>query len=69
MDRRVIEIDALFMNLIPMQHLFIFLILILGAFLTLLFLPSLLELRNPKDPGPRKIAEFSTHQDENLANN
>ena len=29
----------------------------LGIFLTLLFLPTLLELRKPKDLGPRKIAE------------
>jgi hypothetical protein len=51
-----------------MQHLFIFLILALGVFLTLLFLPSLLELRNPKDPGPRRIAELTATQDETLAN-
>ncbi|UCC58076.1 MAG: hypothetical protein JSW14_06885 [Candidatus Bathyarchaeum sp.] len=61
--------DALFLNLIPMQHLFIFLILILGAFLTLLFLPSILELRNPKDAVPRRIAEISAEQDEYLVNN
>lgn len=35
----------------------IFLILVLGVFLLLLLLPSLLELRKPKDAGPRNITE------------
>ncbi|KPV64756.1 MAG: hypothetical protein AOA65_0823 [Candidatus Bathyarchaeota archaeon BA1] len=35
----------------------IFLILMLCGFIMLIFLPALLELKRPKDPGPRRIAE------------
>jgi hypothetical protein len=40
------------------------LILALCAFIFLLFLPSILELKRPKDPGPRKIAEITTEKDD-----
>jgi hypothetical protein len=44
--------------------MFILLILALCAFILLLFLPSLLELKRPKDPGPRKIDETTTEKDD-----
>ena len=43
-----------------MQHQLVFLFFILGAFLPLLLLHSLLELRNPKDDRPRRIVETVT---------
>ncbi|MCZ2808836.1 MAG: hypothetical protein O2V44_05730 [Candidatus Bathyarchaeota archaeon] len=55
----------MFPNLTPVHLILIFLILALGAFLTLLLLPSLLELRKPKDSGPRKIAEATTEDEKN----
>jgi len=33
------------------------LILALFVFIIILFLPALIELKRPKDPGPRKITE------------
>jgi hypothetical protein len=40
--------------------LLIFLVIIIAAFIIVLFLPTILELRKPKDAGPRKITEEST---------
>jgi hypothetical protein len=40
-------------------YLLIFLIIIIAAFIILLLLPALLELRRPKDAGPRKMPETS----------
>ncbi|MHC3128627.1 MAG: hypothetical protein IBV52_00920 [Candidatus Bathyarchaeota archaeon] len=54
----------MFPSLTPVHLFLIFLILALGAFLTLLLLPSLLELRKPKDAGPRKIDEEASPDDE-----
>jgi len=51
-------------NPISTPYLFILLILALCAFIFLLFLPSLLELKRPKDSGPRKISEITTENDD-----
>jgi len=51
-------------NPISSPYLLIILILALCVFIIFLFLPSILELRRPKDPGPRKIAEATTEKDE-----
>jgi len=51
-------------NPISTLYLFILLILALCAFIILLFLPSIIELKRPKDPGPRKIAEIATEKDD-----
>jgi hypothetical protein len=40
------------------------LIIIIAAFIIILFLPAILELRKPKDAGPRKIAEKSEDEKE-----
>jgi hypothetical protein len=49
----------LFVNLTPVHYLLIFLIIVIAAFIIILLLPAILELRKPKDAGPRKIAEKS----------
>jgi len=49
----------LFVNLTPVHYLLIFLIIVISAFIIILLLPAILELRKPKDSGPRKIAEKS----------
>ena len=51
-------------NPISTSYLFILLILALCGFIFLLFLPSILELKRPKDSGPRKIAEITTEKDD-----
>jgi hypothetical protein len=51
-------------NPISTPYVLILLILALCAFIFLLFLPSILELKRPKDPGPRKIAEITTEKDD-----
>jgi hypothetical protein len=51
-------------NSISTLYVFILLILALCAFIFLVFLPSILELKRPKDPGPRKIAEITTEKDD-----
>lgn len=56
----------MFANLISTQNQTIFLIMILGIFLFLLFLPTLLELKKPKDAGPRRIAKLDSEEDEGL---
>ena len=35
----------------------IFLVIVVAAFILVLLLPAILELRRPKDAGPRKIAD------------
>lgn len=54
----------LVLNSISTLYLFILLILALCVFVILLFLPSILELKRPKDPGPRKIAEITSEEDD-----
>ena len=46
-----------------MHYLLIFLIIV--AFIIILLLPAILELRKPKDAGPRKITETATEEEEN----
>jgi hypothetical protein len=46
------------------HYLLIFLIIVIAAFIIILLLPAILELRKPKDAGPRKIAE-NPEEDEN----
>jgi hypothetical protein len=48
-----------------MHYLLILLIIVIVAFIVILLLPAILELRKPKDAGPRKIAETSTEDEEN----
>ena len=50
---------VLFVNLAPVHYLLIFLVIVIAAFIIILFLPAILELRKPKDAGPRKIDETS----------
>jgi hypothetical protein len=50
------EIDVLF-DLSPAHYLLIFLVIIVAAFILILLLPAILELRKPKDAGPRRIDE------------
>jgi hypothetical protein len=52
-------------NLTPIHYLLIFLIIIIVAFIIILLLPAILELRKPKDAGPRKITETATEEEEN----
>jgi hypothetical protein len=40
-----------------MHYLLIFLIIIIVDFIIIFLSPAILELRKPKDAGPRKIAE------------
>ena len=47
---------------ISTPHVFILLAFALCLFIFLLFLPSILELKRPKDPGPRRIAEIATEK-------
>jgi len=47
-----------------MHYLLIFSILIIAAFIIILLLPAILELRKPKDAGPRKIPETSEEDEE-----
>jgi len=51
-------------NAVSTPRLFILLILVLCAFTVLLFLPSILELKRPKDAGPRRIAETTFEKDD-----
>jgi hypothetical protein len=51
-------------NLTPIHYLLIFLIIIIVAFIIILLLPAILELRKPKDAGPRKITEKSEDEKE-----
>jgi hypothetical protein len=51
-------------NPISSLYLFIILTFALCTFIIFLFLPLILELRRPKDPGPRKIVEVTTEKDE-----
>jgi len=51
-------------NPVSTSHVLILSILALCAFIILLYLPSILELKRPKDPGPRKIAEITTEKDD-----
>jgi hypothetical protein len=44
-------------NLTPLHYLLIILIIVIAAFIIILLLPAILELRKPKDAGPRRIAE------------
>jgi hypothetical protein len=46
-----------------MHYLLIFLIIIIAAFIAVLLLPAILELRKPKDAGPRKMPETSTEDE------
>jgi hypothetical protein len=48
------EIDVLF-GLSPAHYLLIVLVIIVAAFILILLLPAILELRKPKDAGPRRI--------------
>jgi hypothetical protein len=54
----------LFVNLTPMHYLLIVLIIIIAAFIIILLLPAILELRKPKDAGPRRIPEKSEDKKE-----
>jgi hypothetical protein len=40
------------------------LVIVIAAFIVILLLPAILELRKPKDAGPRKIAEKSEDENE-----
>ena len=42
-----------------MHYMLIFLVLVIAAFIIILLLPAILELRKPKDAGPRKMPETS----------
>jgi hypothetical protein len=53
-----------FANLISTQNQTIYVILILAIFLFLLFLPTLLELKKPKDAGPRRIAKLDSEEED-----
>jgi hypothetical protein len=44
-------------------YLLIFLVIVIAAFLIILLLPAILELRKPKDAGPRKITAASKEED------
>jgi hypothetical protein len=46
------------------HYLLIFLIMVIVAFIIILLLPAILELRKPKDAGPRKIPEKSEDEKE-----
>jgi hypothetical protein len=50
-------------NLTPVHYLLIFLIIVIAAFIIILLLPAILELRKPKDAGPRKIDEEASTDD------
>lgn len=45
----------MFDQLAPTDYLIVFLVILLMAFIVIVLLPSLLELRRPQDAGPRKI--------------
>ncbi len=45
------------------QHLLIILVIIVAVFMFILLLPTILELRKPKDAGPRKITEEDEEED------
>jgi hypothetical protein len=47
------------MDISPAYYLLIFFVVIIVVFIALLLLPALLELKNPKDNGPRRIDETS----------
>ncbi|MGQ9459875.1 MAG: hypothetical protein ACUVRA_01400 [Candidatus Bathyarchaeaceae archaeon] len=51
-------------NPIPTPYFFLLLTLVLCAFIILLFLPALIELKRPKDPGPLEIIETITEEDD-----
>ena len=51
MDYKVIMFD----QLSPTDYLLLLIVLFLVAFIVIVLLPTLLELRYPKDAGPRKI--------------
>jgi hypothetical protein len=57
------EVTVLFMNLFPAHYLLILLVIIVAAFIIILMLPAILELRKPKDAGPRKIADEEDEED------
>ncbi|MGW8288802.1 MAG: hypothetical protein ACWGNP_00890 [Candidatus Bathyarchaeia archaeon] len=44
-------------DLFSTQNVLIFLVIIVAVFMFILLLPTILELRKPKDAGPRKITE------------
>ena len=48
---------TLFVNLDPMHYLLIFSIIVIIAFIFILLLPAMLELRKPKDAGLPKLDE------------
>ena len=50
-------------NQLSTQQLLMFLVIIVAVFMFILFLPTLLELRKPKDAGPRKIADEDEDDD------
>ncbi len=50
-DYKVIMFD----QLSPTDYLLLLIVLFLLAFIVIVLLPTLLELRHPKDAGPRKI--------------
>ncbi len=50
------------MKAISTLDVFILLTFALCLFIFLLFLPSILELKRPKDPGPRKISEIANEK-------
>jgi hypothetical protein len=45
------------MNLSPAHYLLICLVIVIAVFILILLLPAMLELRKPKDAGPRRIDE------------
>jgi len=48
----------------PWRWIPVLLILALLGLVTVIFLPSFLELNNPKDEGPRKIADSTTKSEQ-----
>jgi hypothetical protein len=56
-------ISVMFMNSYPAYYLLIILVIIVAAFIIILLLPAILELRKPKDAGPRRIDEEDEEED------
>ncbi|MGD9131005.1 MAG: hypothetical protein PVH73_05470 [Candidatus Bathyarchaeota archaeon] len=54
----------MFANFTTTHYLLIFLVIIIASFIIVLLLPTILELRKPKDAGPRRITEENTEDKE-----
>gem|GEM_PF-2145652 len=56
----------MFVNLTPVHYLLMFLVIVIAAFILILLLPAIMELRKPKDAGPRKITEDEENHNQQL---